>query len=83
MQGTLNVGTFPHSVAFDGANIWVTNAKGKAIGRTKATVNTAQIARLRKAGASWREIAKSTGLSIGTVYAPRSKRAPVSAPVTA
>ncbi|MGB2591554.1 MAG: recombinase family protein [Candidatus Acidiferrum sp.] len=49
-------------------------AKGKAIGRPKVNVNTTQIARLRDSGASWRAIAKTTGLSIGTVYAARSKR---------
>jgi len=49
-------------------------AKGKAIGRPKVTVDAAQIGRLRDSGASWREIAKATGLSLGTVYAARSKR---------
>lgn len=57
-------------------------AKGKAIGRPKANVNNAQIARLRDSGASWREIAKTMGLSIGTVHAARSKRPSESSAVT-
>lgn len=40
-------------------------AKGKAIGRPKVNVNTAQIARLRDSGASWRAIAKTTGSASG------------------
>lgn len=58
-------------------------AKGKAIGRPKAAVDTAQVARLRDSGASWREVAKSLGLSVGTVYAARSKRLSGSTAVTA
>ncbi len=57
--------------------------KGKVIGRPRADVDCAQIARLRDSGASWREIAKSMGLSLGTVYAARSKRLLVSDPVSA
>jgi DNA invertase Pin-like site-specific DNA recombinase len=49
-------------------------AKGKAIGRPKVIVDAAQIASLRDSGASWRAIAKETGLSVGTVHSARSKR---------
>jgi DNA invertase Pin-like site-specific DNA recombinase len=49
-------------------------AKGRAIGRPKSSVDASQISRLRDSGASWREIAKATGLSLGTVHAARSKR---------
>ena len=49
-------------------------AKGKPIGRPKANVNEAQIIQLRESGASWRAVAKTTGFSVGTVYAACSKR---------
>lgn len=49
-------------------------AKGRAVGRPKANVNIAEIARLRDSGASVRAIARSLGLSIGTVHAACSKR---------
>jgi putative DNA-invertase from lambdoid prophage Rac len=48
--------------------------KGKRIGRPRLEVDPAAIAGLRKSGKSWREIAKATGVSLGTVYAARSKR---------
>jgi DNA invertase Pin-like site-specific DNA recombinase len=50
-------------------------ANGKTIGRPRATVDSKKISALRASGATWREIAKTTGLSIGTVYAACSKRA--------
>jgi putative DNA-invertase from lambdoid prophage Rac len=48
--------------------------KGKSIGRPKSVFDPSVIARLRESGKSWREIAKTTGVSLGTVYAARSKR---------
>lgn len=44
-------------------------AKGRHIGRPKASVDTAIIATLRSQGASWRTVAKTMGLSVGTVHA--------------
>ncbi|HXM93109.1 MAG TPA: recombinase family protein [Candidatus Dormibacteraeota bacterium] len=41
-------------------------AKGKQIGRPKVNADAAQIATLRKAGRSWSEICKETGLTKGT-----------------
>jgi DNA invertase Pin-like site-specific DNA recombinase len=49
-------------------------ANGKAIGRPKATVDSSKIRRLRASGETWREIAKTTGLSVGTVFSACSKR---------
>jgi putative DNA-invertase from lambdoid prophage Rac len=48
--------------------------KGKRIGRPRLEIDSTVIDRLRKSGKSWREIAKTTGLSLGTVYKARSKR---------
>jgi DNA invertase Pin-like site-specific DNA recombinase len=48
--------------------------KGKAIGRPKLIIDSCEIERLRASGASWREIAKATGMSLGRVHAARSKR---------
>src|SRR5271170_6283379 len=44
-------------------------AKGKTLGRPKADVDVAQIETLRASGASWRTIARTMGLSVGTVHA--------------
>lgn len=41
-------------------------AKGKRIGRPKVDADTAKIAGLRKAGRSWSEITRETGLTKGT-----------------
>jgi DNA invertase Pin-like site-specific DNA recombinase len=43
-------------------------AKGKTLGRPRVVVDVAQIARLRASGASWPEIARQLGVSVGTVY---------------
>jgi DNA invertase Pin-like site-specific DNA recombinase len=43
-------------------------AKGKRLGRPRAIVETARIDSLRASGASWRTIAKQTGLGVGTVH---------------
>ena len=48
--------------------------KGARIGRPKLKLESAAINRMRGEGASWREIANSIGVSLGTVYAARSKR---------
>lgn len=44
-------------------------AKGKTLGRPKVDVDVAQIESLRASGASWRTIARTMGLSVGTVHA--------------
>jgi DNA invertase Pin-like site-specific DNA recombinase len=50
-------------------------AKGKTLGRPKKDVDVARIEALRAAGISWRQIAKKTGMSVGTVFAAaRGKR---------
>src|SRR5215471_1326769 len=41
-------------------------AKGKRLGRPRTVVDAARIAKLRAAGASWRDICEETGLSKGT-----------------
>jgi DNA invertase Pin-like site-specific DNA recombinase len=41
-------------------------AKGKRIGRPKVDADAAGIAALRKAGRSWSEITRATGLTEGT-----------------
>src|SRR6266478_10027467 len=43
-------------------------AKGRRLGRPRADVDAAQIARLRASGASWPKIAAEMGVSVGTVY---------------
>src|ERR1700722_3337854 len=47
--------------------------KGKSIGRPRSIVDSCEIERLRNSGASWRAIAKATGMSLATVHAARSK----------
>jgi len=41
-------------------------AKGKKLGRPRASVDGSQVTSLRDSGASWRAIAKKLGVSIGT-----------------
>ena len=43
-------------------------AKGKRLGRPRVAVDASQIARLRSLGASWRDISKQLGVSIGTAH---------------
>jgi len=43
-------------------------AKGKRLGRPTKSVDCARINSLRAAGHSWRSIARTMGLSVGTVY---------------
>jgi DNA invertase Pin-like site-specific DNA recombinase len=43
-------------------------AKGKKLGRPRATVDTRRIAALRASGASWPTIARETGLGVATVH---------------
>jgi DNA invertase Pin-like site-specific DNA recombinase len=43
-------------------------AKGKTLGRPRVVVDASQIARLRASGASWPEVARQLGVSVGTVY---------------
>jgi DNA invertase Pin-like site-specific DNA recombinase len=44
-------------------------AKGKRLGRPRKSVDPVQIAALRAAGQSWRIIARSLDVSVGTVFA--------------
>lgn len=44
-------------------------AKGRKLGRPRVAVDASEIARLRSQGASWRNISKQLGISIGTAYA--------------
>ena len=53
-------------------------AKGKRVGRPKVAADGHQVATLRRAGRSWREICRQTGLSKGT--AQRAYSAQKSAP---
>jgi DNA invertase Pin-like site-specific DNA recombinase len=57
-------------------------AKGKAIGRPKAVVDAAHIARLRASGASLRTIATELGVSVGTIHSACSKRVLSDIPVS-
>jgi len=43
-------------------------AKGRQLGRPRVVVDAAEIARLRDGGASWPQIARELGVSVGTVY---------------
>jgi DNA invertase Pin-like site-specific DNA recombinase len=43
-------------------------ANGKQLGRPRVAVDIVQIARLRASGASWPQIARELGVSVGTVY---------------
>jgi DNA invertase Pin-like site-specific DNA recombinase len=43
-------------------------AKGKRLGRPRVTVDAAKIASLRASGASWPQIARELGVSVGTAY---------------
>jgi DNA invertase Pin-like site-specific DNA recombinase len=43
-------------------------AKGKRLGRPRVVVDAARIASLRASGASWPQIARELGVSVGTVY---------------
>lgn len=43
-------------------------AKGKRLGRPRVAVDAARIAALRASGASWPNIAKQLGVSVGTVW---------------
>ncbi len=44
-------------------------AKGKKLGRPPISVDSAQVARLRAQGASWRAISNQLGISVGTAHA--------------
>src|SRR5208283_3214149 len=57
-------------------------SKGKHCGRPAVTVDVAQIASLRDSGHSVRDIARTLGVSIGTVHSYCSKRVSESVPVT-
>lgn len=51
-------------------------AKGKRLGRPKASVDESEVLAMREAGASWRAIAKKLGVGLGTVHriAPRRSK---------
>jgi DNA invertase Pin-like site-specific DNA recombinase len=52
-------------------------AKGKKLGRPRANVRELQIEGLRASGASWRAIAKQTGLGVGTVHRIAQRRSKI------
>ncbi|MGC1649557.1 MAG: recombinase family protein [Candidatus Sulfotelmatobacter sp.] len=52
-------------------------AKGKKLGRPRADVRELQIEGLRASGASWRAIAKQTGLGVGTVHRIAQRRSKI------
>jgi putative DNA-invertase from lambdoid prophage Rac len=70
------MGEFERELIRDRVRSGMRNAreKGAMIGRPKLRLDPAAITRLREAGQSWREIAHTIGVSLGTVYAARSKR---------
>jgi DNA invertase Pin-like site-specific DNA recombinase len=52
-------------------------AKGRRLGRPRVAVDEAEVLAMRTAGASWRAIAKTLGVGLGTVHRiaqPRSKK---------
>jgi DNA invertase Pin-like site-specific DNA recombinase len=49
-------------------------AKGKKLGRPRAAVDPSRVEALRASGASWRAIAKQTGLGVGTVHRIAQRR---------
>ncbi len=53
-------------------------ARGKRLGRPKATVDASRIAVLRAQGRSWRAIAGEMGVGLGTIYrmAPERSKNP-------
>jgi DNA invertase Pin-like site-specific DNA recombinase len=67
------------------SGIAAAKAKGKRLGRPKATVDAPRVAVLRAQGHSWRTIAHETGVSLGTVYRAASQRSknPAASPVAA
>jgi DNA invertase Pin-like site-specific DNA recombinase len=50
------------------SGIAAARSKGKKLGRPRVVVDAAEIVRLRASGASWPEIARELGVSVGTVY---------------
>ena len=58
-------------------------AKGRRLGRPKASVNVGQIGSLRQQGLSYKAIAQTLGISVGTVHAAAFKKPHFPAPATA
>jgi len=52
-------------------------AKGKKLGRPRADVDPSRVEALRASGASWRAIAKQTGLGVGTVHRIAQRRSKI------
>jgi len=52
-------------------------AKGKTLGRPRVAVDASRIAALRASGQPWRAIAKTLGVSVGTVHAARQTRSKI------
>jgi DNA invertase Pin-like site-specific DNA recombinase len=57
------------------SGIAAARAKGRRLGRPRATADATRIALLRDQGRSWREIARETGLGLGTVRRATAERA--------